>query len=221
MKTITIVTPANIEIEYRLAGAGARLAAFLIDLAVQVLLIVAVAITLLWFFGRLVLDSNALGVLVGITMVSVFLIWFGYFIFCEITMRGQSLGKRVFGLRVIRDNGQPLGAFQSVVRGVIRGSVDMMYVGLFVILFSKKHKRLGDMAAGTIVICERYTEPYKAVLSSEELPWPTFLPDRVLMDADERILAEEWLRRRHEMTDGGVAVGDKLIEYFRERDLQC
>jgi len=218
MKTITIVTPANIEVEYRLAGAGSRLAAFLVDYFIQVLLNIFAAIIILWWFDRVIFGNtgNPSGRALGVFMIFMFIVHFGYFIVSEMTMNGQSIGKRIFGLRVIRDNGQPIEFWQSLVRGLIRGSLDMIYIGLFIILFSKKHKRLGDMAAGTIVISEHYEEDEPALFGSVP-EWPSFLPDPFLLTPEERQLTEEWLSRRNDLPDGGAAIGNKLVEYLQKK----
>jgi len=208
MKTITIITPANIEVEYRLAGAGSRLAAFLIDFILQILAIVIFT----WATLRGVPYPS--GTVLGFIMVIVFIIHFGYFIVCELSMNGQSVGKRIFGLRVIRDNGQPIEFTQSLVRGIIRSSVDMMYVGMFTILFSTKHKRLGDMAAGTIVISEKYAETHEPSLLGTNSNWPTNFPDPLTLSAEERHLVEEWQRRKDSLLDDGAELGRKLKDYF-------
>lgn len=154
MKTITIVTPANIEVEYRLAGIGSRVSAFIIDFMLQILIIIMAFFST---FGLGLLFSDGLsGAAIGVFMVLTFVIHFGYFIICEVTMNGQSFGKRVFGLRAIRENGQPIEFTQALIRGLIRSSADMMYIGVIIIFFHPMHKRLGDIAAGTIVISENY-----------------------------------------------------------------
>jgi len=208
MKHITIITPSNIEIEYRLAGAGSRLAAFVIDFSFIIIpAFIGYQITDYDFY-----DFN--GVVTAIVMVCAFALNFGYFIFCEMVMNGQSVGKRIFGLRVIRDNGQPIGFIQSLIRGLIRMTIDLVYVGLFVMLFSKKHKRLGDMAAGTLVIAERRESANETVAS---VYWPENLPEQSMLTPEELQLTREWLRRRDEMIDGGESVGEKIREHFNKK----
>ncbi|MCL2215734.1 MAG: RDD family protein [Defluviitaleaceae bacterium] len=211
MKFATIITPANIEVEYRLAGAGSRLAAFLIDFILQMLAILLIA----WVVLRV--TERFEGTVLAFIIVTGFVIHFGYFIVCELTMNGQSIGKRVFGLRVIRDNGQPIEFTQSLVRGLIRSSVDMMYVGLFTILFSKNHKRLGDMAAGTIVISEKHASPREPSLFGPQYQWPADFPDSLALSVEERNLVEEWLRRKDDLPDVGVEIGRKFREYFKSK----
>ncbi|MCL1844787.1 MAG: RDD family protein [Defluviitaleaceae bacterium] len=217
MKKITVITPSNIEIEYRLAGAGSRIAAFIIDFTLQYTIIIIFTLTvLLGIDYRILSNSQPSGVALGVTLVFWFVMHVGYFIFCEMAFNGQSVGKKVFSLRVIRDNGMPLGFGQSLVRGLLRTSVDMMYVGLFAVVFSKHHKRLGDMAAGTIVISEHREEFDSRIYESQH--WPDFLPDPFSLTPEERRISEEWLARRDEMPDGGEASGEMLLEYLgRER----
>ncbi|MCL2286034.1 MAG: RDD family protein [Firmicutes bacterium] len=218
MKTVTVITPANIEVEYKLAGVGARLAALIIDSLLQ-LLAVALCARVLFGINRQTGHGVHYSTILAIFLVVSFLIYFGYFIVCEMLMNGQTVGKRMFGLRVVRDNGQPIEFSQSLLRGVIRSTLDMMYVGLFVILFSKKHKRLGDMAAGTIVIIERYnTEFFDPMFDTQDLDFPEFLPPLMDMTKDERAIVVDWLRRRETLPDYGMEIGEKLAEYFERKD---
>jgi len=155
MKTIVIITPANIELEYRLAGVGSRLAAFLVDFFIQILLnIFSVGVVLLGFDRRIFGNTSPSGTALGVVLLLYFLIHFGYFILCELNMNGQTWGKKLFKLRAIRENGLPMSLSHVLVRGLFRSSLDMLYIGLFAIMFSKQHKRLGDMAAGTVVVSE-------------------------------------------------------------------
>ena len=214
MKTITIITPSNIEIEYKLAGVGSRLAAFIIDTILQLLATLLCAGILLGINHQLS-DIVRISTLLAIFLVLSFVIHFGYFIVCELTMNGQTVGKMLFGLRVIRDNGQPIEFTQALIRGIIRSTLDAMYVGLFVILFSKKHKRIGDMAAGTIVIIEKYDNKYEAAQSMQDHNIPDFIPPLENMTPQERAVIENWLRRRHKLPNYGMEIGVKIAEYFR------
>jgi uncharacterized RDD family membrane protein YckC len=213
MKKITVVTPANIELEYRLGGVGSRLAAFIIDFAIQVSLIgLAAGVILLgfdrWVFG----NTTPTGMAMGAVLITFFIIHSGYFILCEWVMNGQSIGKKIFGLRVIRENGLPLSIGNILVRGLFRASVDMMYVGLFVILFSKQHKRLGDMAAGTVVVSEHYVKTpglYETPAAVGDTPmfFSEYTPE-------EQRIVEEWLRRKEALPDGGLDIKKRLDAYF-------
>jgi len=161
MKTHIVLTPANIEIEYRLAGAGSRLAAFIIDFIIQIVICLLLAAVFFLSYGTFEyrdIFSNTEGWSLGLLIISWFLVYFCYFIVCEMLMNGQSIGKKIFGLRVIKDNGQPVGLQESLVRNLFRAVLDIIYIGLFFILFSPKHKRIGDMVAGTVVVAEHYDD---------------------------------------------------------------
>ena len=158
MKTHIVLTPANIEIEYRLAGAGSRLAAFTIDFTLQIIFSLLLGVIILFgiYNYRFATLEGLEGSALALLIISWFLIYFCYFIFLEMAMNGQSIGKKIFGLRVIRDNGQPVRLQDSLIRNLFKAVLDILYIGLFFILFSPKHKRIGDMVAGTVVVAEHY-----------------------------------------------------------------
>jgi len=222
VKTITIITPANIEIEYKLAGVGARLAAFVIDFSIQLLAILLAAGII---FGTsyqlrdIPVIATRFSVALAVFMVITFVIHFGYFIVLEMVMNGQSIGKRIFGLRVICDNGQPIEFSHSLMRGVIRSTLDSMYFGLFVILFSKKHKRVGDMVAGTIVVIEKTGGGFEPTLYSPTVELPEFLPPLSEMTTTEREIVEEWLRRKADLPNDGMDIAVNLKNYFDKKTL--
>jgi len=158
------------------------------------------------------------GTTLAFVLISFFAIHFGYFILSELIMNGQTIGKSLFGLRVIRDNGQPIEFIHALVRGVFRTAADMLYVGLFVMMFSSRHKRLGDMAAGTIVISEHYEQFGESTFAQTPIVWPDFFlqyEDR--MTEDERQLTEEWLQRRERLPRKGADIGEQLRAYFKEK----
>ena len=167
---LTVETPEQIGIDFELAGLGSRLLAALIDLLCMLLfLIAAIVIALSGMSGRSDnlkkiaenastqepwirgLDAAATIVL----LLSVFVVIWGYYIICEMVTGGASPGKRALGLRVIRDNGLPIGFTQSMLRNLVR-IVDFLPwgygVGLVAVFASRRSQRLGDMAAGTLVV---------------------------------------------------------------------
>ena len=222
VKTITVVTPANIELEYRLAGAGSRLAAFIIDFAIQLLTIGAIVAAILVIHNRMTPAFTAPdGVALAAILVVIFVIHFGYFTLTEMVMNGQSVGKRLYGLRAIRENGQPLTFSNILVRSLFRASIDMLYVGLFVILFSKQHKRLGDMAAGTVVVSEHYVGKDEPGLFAPTTTLPDFLlPLESTMTKKERAVVDDWLRRKDSLPDGGADIEQRLRAYFMHKSIK-
>jgi uncharacterized RDD family membrane protein YckC len=165
---LTIETPEQIGIEFEVAGLGSRFLAALVDLlCMLVFLIGALALAISAMGGRRPLEqisdnmaksetvTKGLGASGTILiLLSVFLVQWGYYIICEMLMNGASPGKRVMGLRVIRDDGTPLGFAQSLLRNLVR-IVDFLPwgygVGLVAVFVSSRSQRLGDLAAGTLV----------------------------------------------------------------------
>ena len=94
---------------------------------------------------------------IGIWLVVEFVIQWGYFVVCELLMQGRSPGKAMFGLRVVRDGGLPIGFRESMLRNLLR-VVDMLpsgyFIGFLSMAVSRDTKRLGDYGAGTVVVRE-------------------------------------------------------------------
>jgi uncharacterized RDD family membrane protein YckC len=153
-RSATIITPENIPLELELAGLGTRVLALFIDIFCFGVLIIAYISTVI-----------ALGAVVGseignvLIYLGMFLLVFGYFIFFEVLWNGQSLGKRIMNIRVIRDGGYPITFYASVIRNLIRVA-DFLPIGVpflpgaLSVFFHPQYKRLGDMLAGTLVVKE-------------------------------------------------------------------
>ena len=223
MKIHTVLTPANIEIEYRLAGAGSRLAAFVIDFTLQITICLLLAAVILFgiYDYRLGTLATVEGFALGFLIISWFLIYFCYFIISEMAMNGQSIGKKVFSLRVIRDNGQPVGLQQSLIRNLFRAVLDIVYIGLFFILFSPKHKRLGDMVAGTVVIAEHYDNTI-APLRTENTPNIKRVGmeqlKHLILNTKERDMLHMYMARRIYLSeDARKRLQNQWAEYLSEK----
>ncbi len=95
----------------------------------------------------------------ALLILAVFMVFFGYFAIFEAVWNGQTPGKRITHIRVIKDSGRPITPAESVGRNLMRivdSSPAFLYaVGIVSVLLSKQNKRLGDFVAGTIVIHER------------------------------------------------------------------
>ena len=159
----SVFTPERVSLRYDIAGIGSRAAAALIDTTIQAAVGLAVAIVSIYVnvmgfrFGGF-WDSDLAQVLLLIlgALAGFFLLW-GYYVVFEIVWSGQTPGKRALGLRVIRENGYPLRAGDAVVRNLIRildGPPFGAVFGSLVMLCNDRAKRIGDFAAGTIVVRE-------------------------------------------------------------------
>ncbi len=151
---LVVATPERVAFDYAVAGPGSRFLAQFIDMAVQGALFTAVVIVAVstgswvrqWQFGVLVL------VLLG------FALFLGYFPVSEALWSGRTIGKRALRLRVVGDQGEPVRLSQVAVRNLIRvvDFLPLFYgVGLIVLFINGRGKRLGDLAAGTLVVRER------------------------------------------------------------------
>ncbi|SFJ50126.1 RDD family protein [Thermoflavimicrobium dichotomicum] len=158
---VTIQTPEYVKIPFETAGLVTRGIAKLIDL-----LCVSVILAILYFFGVLIASFQAMvaseDVLTSMELAIVIVISAAipliYFTMTEYWMKGQTIGKRVMRLRVIQDNGQSPSFFAVFLRNVLQ-LVDMLpffyLLGMISIFMNKKEKRIGDLVAGTIVVCEK------------------------------------------------------------------
>jgi uncharacterized RDD family membrane protein YckC len=159
---ITLQTPESVELEFTLAGIGNRAYALLIDYIVLGLILVGFLVSWSIFSFQLygaieewIGNNNQLSLwLIAIPILVSFFIYVGYFVFFESLWQGQTPGKRYVKIRVIRDDGRPIGLQQSTLRALLRPIDDTFFLGLFLIVLSRQEKRLGDLVAGTVVIQE-------------------------------------------------------------------
>jgi len=218
--TRTIDTPEQTALEYPIAGLGSRFIAILADTAIQVILAFLVIIVA----GIVGIGMAAFGGLgpqwvVAIVVVLLFLLNSGYFALFEIFWNGQTPGKRYTQVRVIKDDGRPIGAYEAIVRNALR-LVDMlpaMYgVGLVSIFLSGQSKRLGDFVAGTVVVHEKTLEgvrPYAETKIDETLP-PIDVSQVTL---EEIRLIETFLNRRDSLepvvrTNMAMQIANRLAD---------
>ncbi|QIR40375.1 RDD family protein [Tolypothrix sp. PCC 7910] len=151
-------TPESVELEFTLAGIGNRAWALLIDYHILAFILLGFYI-LFWviivqfsdFWINLVGSSFGLW-MIAIAFIITFTIYAGYFVFLEILWQGQTPGKRIAKIRVVRDDGRPIGLQQAALRALLRPFDEFLFIGAFFIMLTRQEKRLGDLAAGTIVI---------------------------------------------------------------------
>lgn len=203
-----IDTPENVIFGYEVVGIGSRFLASLIDTLIigGILLFVNLAVG---FVDRFVDNTT---ILVAISLLLSFAIIWGYFILFELQWNGQSPGKRRMGLRVIRQDGTPITLTESVIRNLVR-LIDFfpaMYgVGILTMFIDGQSRRLGDLAAGTLVVRDEDMVTLDTLKQAAARPtllrppgetetavrqWPLHL----LNDEDIR-LASSFLERRQEL----------------------
>lgn len=172
---IKFSTPESVELEFTLAGIGSRAWALSIDYTI--LFLTLAAYTLIWLF---IFSSSLMNTLLdifgsdiwlwllAIFGLSSFFIYAGYFVFLETIWQGQTPGKKFAKIRVIRDDGLPVGLQQSSLRALLRPVDELLFIGAFLIMFNNQEKRLGDLVAGTIVIQAETVEKSAVVNISQE-----------------------------------------------------
>ena len=156
-----VITTEKVPFHYRVAGLGARFLAWLVDCGL---------IVLLWFVGVMlgsVLETGRQGLGEALMALWVFMLMWGYFLLFEWLWHGQTPGKRAAGIRVIQGRGTSISFYQAAVRNVLRvvDSLPALYgLGFVVAACNREHRRLGDLAAGTLVVhVERKAGPIRSL----------------------------------------------------------
>ncbi len=230
----TVDTPENITFAYDVAGIGSRFLAAIVD--TLLILLFQIAIFTLIFIVLSQLDtfvavSAATSIITAILVLLSFVFLWGYYILFELIWSGQSPGKRTVGLRVVREGGRPITFVSSAIRNLIR-IIDFLPgfygLGVMVMFIDQRARRLGDLAAGTLVVKERGTVSLES-LTRQSDPLPTSqpesgapvqlqLPNLHLITEQDYNLVQEFLRRRSELgRESRMQLGRQLAENLRAR----
>lgn len=201
---ISVATPEGVTLEATLAGVGSRFAAALLDQ----LLRFAVLGALLIVVGALRAAGAGIpgGVALAGLFVAVFFVQFAYDVVFETLASGRTPGKRWMGLRVVRLGGAPVGFVASSVRNVLRivDALPAFYlVGILSVMFTKNNQRLGDLAAGTVVVRERRQVtglPEGAPAPPANVAGDMGLWDTSAISAEEMATVRRFLDRRQTLT---------------------
>jgi uncharacterized RDD family membrane protein YckC len=196
---ISIATPEGVDLELALAGVGSRFVAAIVDLTLQTLLVIALA--LVFVIGGVGLG----GADAAVFTLAAFALFASYDILFEVFASGRTPGKRFNGLRVVRDDGSPVGFLTSTVRNVLR-LIDILpggyLVGIVAILATSRNQRLGDIAAGTLVVRERRAANVLAPHEPTDvgIAWETW--DVSAIAHDEVAAVRLFLDRRGDLAPG-------------------
>ena len=148
---VTIATPEGVSLELVLAGVGSRFMARLLDTVIQLAIILALAIA--------ISVASPPGVVRAGARVLLFLVIFAYDVPFEMLNGGRTVGKQAAGIRVVGNAGESVRFFPSAIRNILR-IVDFLPVfytiGVVSIVSTQRDQRLGDLAAGTIVVRDRF-----------------------------------------------------------------
>ncbi len=231
-REIRVRTPENVEFAFRLAGLGSRIAAAAIDYLLVALLAGILAGAFFFLAALAGIAVPGLGAFVSagaiaLLLVGLFLVLFGYFLFFELIWNGQTPGKRALGLRVVKDLGQGIGFAESLVRNLVRVAdlLPGLYgVGGAAVLLSAKNKRLGDHAAGTIVIA--VDDPRAPATLPERFERHNSLREDATLAArvrrettaeDAELLRDFWQRRESLEVGARLALAARLASHLKKK----
>jgi uncharacterized RDD family membrane protein YckC len=216
---LIIETPERVPLHFALASIGNRFLACAVDHLIQLLLMLGVLVALQWagllseYRDKL---SEAPKWAVAALIIGVFVIWSGYFAIFEWVWHGQTPGKRLMRLRVIREDGRPVSFWEAAARNLLR-IFDMMpfpfySIGLLSVFLSSRDQRVGDFVAATVVVREREAEvpTFDAVFNATTTDVAMrrafkpvlFTGDAAQMTEREIEVVETFLRRRWDLSHG-------------------
>ena len=206
------VTPEAVLLSVDAAGLGSRMIAVMIDTAIQAGLLLTILLIVAGVGG-----SSSTGALVILSIGAFVIVWAYYPLF-EGLWSGRTPGKRAQGLRVVRSDGQPATIGPVLVRNIVRVAdfLPAFYaVGVASMLLSRRSQRLGDIAAGTLVIRERsHPEPAPLVLPID----PSSRVDTAAVLQPEYVVIRNFLQRRAQLHPQARAqIAAQLSDAIRPR----
>ncbi|MEP6688866.1 MAG: RDD family protein, partial [Gemmatimonadales bacterium] len=196
---LEIETPEHVMLDLEIAGIGSRALAAVLDMAILIGASVAAVLVLSILSGYGVRLNRVAPVLLAI---GGFVVWNGYFILFEGLRRGQTPGKRIAGIRVVMDTGHPVTFGAAAARNLLRVA-DFLpppyLIGLLLVAFHPRAKRLGDLVAGTIVSRDR---PQEAPGAVREMASEADLPSIPELDDEMFRLLTQFAARQADLAPG-------------------
>jgi uncharacterized RDD family membrane protein YckC len=204
-RNVEVATGESVAFTYELAGLGSRFFAVFIDLTIQFSVLILAALIVGWILSSVPVTAKATSltkvesaILTSVVVIGFFILFVGYFIIFEWRWNGRTPGKRLLGIRVVRDGGFPLDFTAAVVRNVVRileAALGFYAISAISTLLSPSNRRLGDMAAGTIVVRDKRYERFKTLPLGRDADQPDDAVARDLTGA-ERDLIRRYVDRR-------------------------
>ena len=202
---IEITTPEGFSLQLVLAGLGSRSAAAIVDTLIIVACSVLVSVPL-W-------NTEAPAPARIVLQVMPLVLFFGYHIAFETLGRKQSPGKRLLRLRIVHTDGSPMGATGSLIRNLMR-IVDFLpfayLVGIATVFSSTSNQRLGDIAAGVVVVMEPKASSDAAIRSVQATDIPDGWDVSAVTDEDIAMMTEFMARRDALDTGSRGTIGLRL-----------
>jgi uncharacterized RDD family membrane protein YckC len=206
---IRVDTPEQISLEFPLAGIGSRFMALAIDTVIQTLLYIAGILAMIgivryapalpaWFAW---LPNSWVPALL---IIFLFCVYWGYFALFEVIWKGQTPGKRLAGIRAIKNSGRALNVYEVIGRNLLRAvdALPTMYIaGIVSMMISRQNQRLGDHLVGSIVVHDKRAEEIRPEWSSSAVQ-SSSNPQLANITPEELVLIETYLQRRHTLELG-------------------
>ncbi|MBO8171551.1 MAG: RDD family protein [Bacillaceae bacterium] len=195
LNQVHITTPEHISVSFRVAGLGSRAASHMIDSFIIMILYSSLLFSFV-LLSDYMPQITSEGYILAILILILSFLWFFYFILFEFFAAGRTPGKMLIGLRVVQDNGQSITFLSAVLRNILR-LIDLLpaiyVIGILMIFFHTRHKRIGDLAAGTMVIYENRRRRRKSGIE-KELEQRGIGVGRIHLDerASQKIGVREW-----------------------------
>lgn len=211
--TVAIATPEGVEVELTLAGIGSRFIAGAVDFTIQLAVIISLAL-----ITRPAGDAGS-----AIFTSAAFAMIFFYDVLFEVLGRGRTPGKRLNGVRVVREGGRPITLARSAVRNILR-LIDILpgfyAVGMTAIFITSRNQRVGDLAAGTYVVRYRHgdRQPSRASRHLTLDPGPAASWDVTAVSQEDVATVRAFLERRFDLrTENRAAIAGELASRLRPR----
>jgi uncharacterized RDD family membrane protein YckC len=209
---VRIETPEQIEVSLEIAGIGSRFVAQVMDWLIKwsiVLVAVLLAAVAAGMLGAALSEKTISYLLAALIIALFYAFLLGFDIYFEVRHNGQTPGKKIAGIRVLREGGAPLDFRSACVRNLL-GLADFLptfyLLGGFLVMLSSRGQRLGDMAAGTIVIRERAMRPpteLHAMIGKTAGEEFHFTADQLnACSANDRYILRSFFQRAEEMAEG-------------------
>jgi uncharacterized RDD family membrane protein YckC len=215
----SIDTPEQVELDFHVAGIGSRAMAVLIDHLLQGIIMIAMIVAGSLGFPLLHLSDNWRA---AAFVIILFCAYWGYFTFFEMYWKGQTPGKKLLKIRVVKNNGRSITFYESMGRNLLRlvDSLPTFYaVGVITMFIDRLNRRLGDLVAGTIVVHERAQQESDGTFDNFSAVEPSEAAYDVSgLGSEELVMIERFLARRLDIDySARLAIREKLATLVRSK----
>lgn len=217
--SLAVATPERVALDLPVAGIGYRCLAWLVDAALLFFFWVVA------YFAFTLIVVDVVHIFQGLSGLSQMLLGLGlfatqwlYWTLSEVFLGGQTLGKRLVGIRVVRVDGSPVGLYESAVRNLCRvvDFIPLLYAaGCFTMLLNRQHRRLGDLLAGTVLVREERIDLDKYTAPAEPASASATASASERLDAEDVELLLAFLARAPQLEpDARRRLGARMVEQF-------